>query len=128
MAPIPRMRPEPDAELIAAAALLLLHPHAGKWHIPLTIRGSTCATIPDETIEAAAPREACEETGVRPGAVEILGRLRPIPIAVSGHLLHPVVGAAAARPDFTLAEDEVDRLIELPVAALIDDLPTGVSR
>ena len=37
---------------------------------------------------------------------------------VSGHLLHPVVGFASERPNFTLASHEVERLIEVPVALL----------
>src|SRR5262249_45258592 len=64
-------------------------------------------------------REAQEEIGLDPADVDILGRLTPVPIAVSGHLLHPVVGVSAARPSFTLAPDEVERLIELPVARLL---------
>ena len=73
-----------------------------------------------ETVEEAALREAHEEIGVRPGDVEILGRLTAIPVIVSGHLLQPVVGVAARRPAFTLATPEVARLIELPVARLLE--------
>lgn len=126
------MWPEPGAVLRPAAALLLLYPYAGQWHVPLTVRGSTLRhhtgqvslpggrlDHPDETVEAAALREAREEIGVSVGDVQILGRLTPIPIAVSGHLLHPIVGATAARPGFTLAQDEVDRLIELPIGDLL---------
>ena len=47
------------------------------------------------------------------------GRLTPLPIAVSGHLLHPVVAIADARPVFTLAGDEVDRLIEARIDWLL---------
>src|SRR6187455_3398664 len=101
-----------------AAALLLLYPHDGQWHVPLTLRGSTLrhhtgqVSLPGgrldrgESVEAAALREAHEEIGVAPEAVEVLGSLTPLPIAVSGHLLHPVVGVARARPAFVLAEHE----------------------
>ena len=41
-----------------------------------------------------------------------------VPIAVSGHLLHPVVGSAVVRPSFTLAAHEVERLIEVPIDRL----------
>jgi hypothetical protein len=44
---------------------------------------------------------------------------------VSGHLLHPVVGVAANRPAFAIAPDEVDRLIELPLARLL--LPDAIA-
>ena len=51
--------------------------------------------------------------------MEILGRLTPVPIAVSGHVLHPVVGVANERPAFIVAAHEVERLIELPIARLM---------
>ena len=133
MAPIPRRQPDAGPKLRPAAALLLIYPHGDDWHIPLTVRRSELRhhsgqvslpggrlDHPDESIEDAALREANEEIGVLPGAVEILGRLTPLPIAVSGHLLHPVVGAMQARPAFALAAAEVDRLIELPVTRLLD--------
>lgn len=133
MAPNPRRWPEPGAVLRPAAALLLIYPHAGQWHVPLTVRASALRQHtgqvslpggrldwPDESVEAAALREADEEIGITPSQVEILGRLTPVPIAVSGHLLHPVVGAATGRPDFVPAAEEVERLIELPVVRLLE--------
>ena len=124
--------PGPEATLRPAAALLLIYPHENEWHVPLTVRGSGLRhhtgqvslpggrlDHPGESIEDAALREAHEEIGVAPASVELLGRLTPLPIAVSGHLLHPVIGVAADRPPFTLAADEVERLIELPVARLL---------
>ena len=75
---------------------------------------------PDETIEQAALREAQEEIGIASHDVEIVGRLTPVPIAVSAHLLHPVVGIARYRPAFTVAAHEVAQLIELPIARLME--------
>jgi 8-oxo-dGTP pyrophosphatase MutT (NUDIX family) len=134
MAPRPLMRPDPALELglRPAAALLLIYRHEDAWHVPLTVRGSGLRhhtgqvslpggrlDHPGESVEDAALREAHEEIGVVPGDVEILGRLTPIPVIVSGHLLQPVIGVAARRPDFTLAAHEVERLIELPVSLLL---------
>jgi 8-oxo-dGTP pyrophosphatase MutT (NUDIX family) len=138
MAPDPRMWPEEGAVLRPAAALLLIYPHAGEWHVPLTVRGSGLRhhtgqvslpggrlDHPDESVEQAALREAQEEIGVAPDTVEIIGRLTPVPIAVSGHLLHPVVGIATARPVFSVSTPEVERLIELPVVQLMEPDAVG---
>jgi 8-oxo-dGTP pyrophosphatase MutT (NUDIX family) len=135
MAPRPLMRPDPSLEpgLRPAAALLLIYPHEDAWHVPLTVRGSSLRhhtgqvslpggrlDHPGESVEAAALREAYEEIGVIPANVEILGRLTSIPVIVSGHLLQPVLGVASQRPAFTIAADEVERLIELPVSRLLE--------
>ncbi len=133
MAPQPRPGWDPLAlppGLRDAAGLLLVYPHDGVWHLPLTLRASALrhhtgqVSLPGgrvdagETLEQAALREAFEEVGILPAAVEILGRLSPLHIPVSNHLLHPIVGIAAERPPFRIAEAEVARLIEVPLAHL----------
>jgi 8-oxo-dGTP pyrophosphatase MutT (NUDIX family) len=113
-----------------AAALLLLYPADGDWWLPLTVRASTLphhtgqVSLPGgrldagETVEQAALREAYEEVGLPAAGVTVLGQLTPLPIPISGHLLHPVVGLAASRPQFTLAAAEVDRLVEARLSHL----------
>lgn len=131
MAPDPRTWPGEGDTLRPAAALLLMYPQQDEWYVPLTVRASGLRhhtgqvslpggrlDHPDETIEQAALREAQEEIGVAPHEVEIIGRLTPVPIAVSAHLLHPIVGMARQRPAFTIAAHEVAQLIELPIAQL----------
>lgn len=131
----PQPRPGWDPHVVPpgmrdAAALVLLYPHDGRWRVPLTVRGSTLRhhtgqvslpggrVDPGESLEAAALREAFEEVALAPAAVEVVGRLSPLHIPVSRHLLHPVVGIATVRPFLVPAPDEVDRVIE----ASLDDL------
>jgi 8-oxo-dGTP pyrophosphatase MutT (NUDIX family) len=107
-------------------------PPGDTLHVVLTVRGSGLrnhtgqVSLPGgrvdegETIEQAALREANEEIGVDPSFVEVLGRLTPLHIPVSGYVLHPVVGATSMRPAFQRAEWEVARIIEVPVPQLSD--------
>jgi 8-oxo-dGTP pyrophosphatase MutT (NUDIX family) len=135
MAPAPRLGWDPLQFPDGAsdgAALLLVYPHDDTLHIALTVRGSGLrnhtgqVSLPGgrvdegETLEAAALREATEEIGVDPSTVELLGRLTPLHIPVSGFLLHPIVGYTSMRPAFQRAEWEVARIIEAPVSLLAD--------
>ncbi|HUQ87535.1 MAG TPA: CoA pyrophosphatase [Vicinamibacterales bacterium] len=145
MAPWPRLGWDPLKFPEGAqdgAALLLVYPtfaettearpHDDTLHLALTVRGSGLrnhtgqVSLPGgrvdegETFEAAALREANEEIGVEPSAVELLGRLTPLHIPVSGFLLHPIVGYTSMRPAFQRAEWEVARIIEAPVHLLWD--------
>ena len=135
MAPNPRLGWDPKkfpAGAQSGAALLLVYPHEGALLVPLTVRGSELrnhtgqVSLPGgrvddgETIEMAALREAAEEIGVDPATVQVIGRLTPLHIPVSGFILHPVVGVTDARPKFHPAEWEVARIIEAPVERLCD--------
>lgn len=121
----------PHEKLRPAAGLIALYPHEGRWYLPLTQRGTSLrqhrgqVSLPGgrmdagETPAQTALREAHEEVGITPATVEILGALTPLPISVSEHLLHPIVGILADRPTFQVAADEVDRLIEVPLTELL---------
>ena len=151
MAPSPRLGWDPlkfPEGATSGAALLLVYPTvaeatvggpgAGALHVALTVRGSGLrnhtgqVSLPGgrveegETFEAAALREATEEIGIDPNAIELVGRLTPLHIPVSGFLLHPIVGFTSMRPAFQRAEWEVARIIEAPVSLLAD--PAVVKR
>jgi 8-oxo-dGTP pyrophosphatase MutT (NUDIX family) len=128
------------ASRIPAERLLADDP-VGDWWMPLTVRGAALRhhggqvslpggrlDHPGESIEAAALREAWEEVGVAAADVEVIGRLTPLPIAISGHLLSPVLGVARSRPRFEISVAEVDRLLELPLARLLHPDAAGSER
>ncbi|MBP1634072.1 MAG: hydrolase [Acidobacteria bacterium] len=133
-APRPRrVWPSPNGEgLRAAAGLLLLFPIAADAHLVLTVRSSALpshagqvslpggAVETGESIEQAALREAQEEIGLAPESVRVIGRLTPLQIPVSGFLLHPVVGVADALPLLYPADNEVERILLVPLAHLLD--------
>jgi len=133
MSPRPRLGADSGinvSTLRPAAALILIYPHEDAWHVPLTLRGSNLrhhtgqVSLPGgrlddgESVEDGALREAHEEIGIVSAEVDVLGRLTPLAVYVSGHLLHPVVGFASRRPDFNLHSHEVERLIEVPISLL----------
>ncbi|HSX55276.1 MAG TPA: CoA pyrophosphatase [Sphingomonas sp.] len=73
----------------------------------------------DGDAAAAALREACEEIGLLPGAVELVGeadRYRTI----TGFEVQPVVGVIAPDLVFTLQPDEVAAVFEVPLDFVLD--------
>ncbi len=110
---------------------MLLFPFHGRAHIVLTVRADTLGRHsgqislpggviePGEAFEHAALREAREEIAVEAGLVRILGALTPIDIPVSGFRLHPIVGASNRRPDFSAADGEVARVVDVALDELM---------
>ena len=139
LAPVPR-RQWPagfsPAHVRHAAGLLLVFPKTigaqqSQTHILLTVRADTLGRHggqvslpggvidPGESFEQAALREAREEVGLPQDEVRVLGALTPLDIPVSGFRLHPIVGAAATRPQLTPSYGEVARILEIPLDELL---------
>ncbi len=71
--------------------------------------------------EDAAKREACEEIGLDPDGVDVIGGLTPTSTRNRSNLIVPVV-AKVERPDtYVLQEEEVAAVIEPTIVDLLDD-------
>jgi 8-oxo-dGTP pyrophosphatase MutT (NUDIX family) len=114
-----------------AAVLVLIYSKDGKAIITLTQRTETVeshrnqislpggAMEAGETVEEAALREAREEIGLDPRRVEILGRLTPLHVPVSGYLIHPIVGTLTPLPRLRKNPAEVAEILEASVEQLM---------
>lgn len=126
--------PEGPAARVAAVLVLVFPGAAGEARVVLIERASGGghhageAAFPggraepgDPDLVATALREAAEETGLDPGAcgLRVLGTLPPFAIPVSGHVVTPVVAAAARPPELRPAEAEVVRILTPPLAAFL---------
>ena len=72
----------------------------------------------DGDLRFSALREAHEEIGLDPAAVEIVGALQPTPTIATGYAVYPFVGLIEPGHEWTLSPREVQSVLELPVAAL----------
>jgi 8-oxo-dGTP pyrophosphatase MutT (NUDIX family) len=73
-----------------------------------------------EDLQATARREAWEETGLDPAAVEIVGELHHLQTVTSRSYIVPFVGILpAGRPELIANPDEVERILHVPLAELL---------
>ena len=117
-----------------ACVLILLFPKNEEWHFVLIQRmphekdrHSGQVSFPggrleesDISLEYGALREAEEEVGVDKNEIEILGRLTELYIPVSNFLVHPFVGFMEKTPEWTAQPSEVESILEIPLADLLD--------
>jgi len=128
---------EPPPDVRPAAVLVLLYPHQGCWHLPLTLRPSHLpdhagqislpggAIEPGETGREAAVREFHEELGAGDERIDLLGSLSPLFVAASNFRVEPWVGVAGRRPAMVPNPAEVEELIEVPLHHLLDSANVG---
>lgn len=73
-----------------------------------------------ETSDETALREANEEVGINPNNIDIIGKLTPIPVPVSGYLISPYVGYTKKEPMWNISKNEVDELFILKISELLE--------
>lgn len=116
-----------------AAVLVPLYASDGELHAVFTKRREDLRRHPGEIsfpggrrdhehehLHATALREAEEEVGLAPDAVELLGTLAPVRTFVTGYVIFPYVGLIEPGTQWTLSEAEVDVLLELPLRQLVE--------
>lgn len=133
LSPLPGNGPQATPEQHRTAAVLsLLYPHDGELHVVLMKRTDDGRphggqiSFPggkeepdDHHLNGTALREAEEELGILSEEVEILGDLTNLYIQASNFLVQPVVGYTANRPIFRPSPVEVDEILEVSLAQLL---------
>jgi 8-oxo-dGTP pyrophosphatase MutT (NUDIX family) len=74
---------------------------------------------PDEDLRSTALREAEEEIGLDPSAVELIGALPPVGTFVTGYRVFPFVGLVEPGQVWRPQATEVAQILEFTVADLI---------
>ncbi len=122
---------------IDAAVLVPLFVNAGRLHAVFTRRRDDLRrhageiSFPggrqddDESdLRLTALREAEEEIGLPPDAVELIGALQPTPTIATNYAVYPFVGLIEPGHEWTPSATEVSAVLELS----LDDLRAGYER
>ncbi|MEW7291427.1 NUDIX hydrolase [Aquimarina sp. 2304DJ70-9] len=117
-----------------AAVMMLFYPKESTTHIALILRPeyegvhSGQIALPggkvemqDQNYTETALRETQEEIGVHIHTVEVIKSLTKVYIPPSNFWVHPFMGFTEERPDFVLQKEEVAKVIEVPLAELLNE-------
>jgi 8-oxo-dGTP pyrophosphatase MutT (NUDIX family) len=128
----PVVRSPREGEVTGASAVLApLYEHGGEAHVVLTRRSAALrvhggeVSFPGgrrddgEELADTARREACEEIGLDPASVEIIGELDHLTTFTSDSFIVPYVGLLPGRPELVPSPAEVDAVLHVPLAELL---------
>ena len=126
-------RPQPGTELKAAAVLLPLLHREGELHVLYTRRSDRLAShrgevaFPggrldrrDPNLLATALREAYEEVGIEPQAVDVLGSFQSRRTHSTNIMVTPFVGMVHGTPELRPDPKEVAEIFQVPLNVLVD--------
>lgn len=115
-----------------AAVLIPIYEKAGDYYLVLTKRTEDVSNhkgqisfpggsyeVGDETLKNTAIRETCEEIGIAPRDVDIIGELDDIE-TITNFVISPFVAIIPYPYEFRSNAREVEEIIEVPISALLD--------
>jgi 8-oxo-dGTP pyrophosphatase MutT (NUDIX family) len=115
------------------SVLILLYPESNSVYFPLIKRpdylGAHSGQVslpggkaePGENVFETALREAQEEIGVNPSAVQIIGKLSDFFVIPSNFMVTPVIGVAKGKPSLTPDAYEVVKILHGDVSQILSD-------
>ncbi len=116
-----------------SGVLLLLYKKNDTPHIVLMKRSETLRThsgqislpggkkdLKDGSFYETATRETFEELGIKKEHINYLGALTPLFIPISNFMVYPFVGYSKEILTFLPNPKEVEKVIEIPLAVLLD--------
>jgi len=134
-------RPHPGTELKAAAVLVPLLRRDSELHVLYTRRSDRLAShrgevaFPggrfdrrDPNLLASALREAYEEVGIEPQAVDVLGSFEGRRTRSTNIMVTPFVGMVRGTPELRPDPKEVAEIFEVPLSVLADPRHRGAHR
>ena len=121
-----------NGRLLQSAVLVPLLCKDDEWHVLLTERtnevrfhkGQVCfpGGTPepgDKSLRDTALREACEEIGVRPEDVQVIGEIDDNVVRATGYVITPFVGFVPYPYEFQASEGETRDIFFVPVQVLM---------
>ncbi len=117
-----------------AAVMMLFYPKNEITHLVLIVRNSypgvhsSQIAFPggkaeefDLDFKATALRETHEEIGIHPDKITVIRDFTSVYIPPSNFLVYPFLGISSTELEFTLQEEEVAGIVEIPLSLLLED-------